>query len=156
MERRRRGWVRGRGVGRGEVEPTVPHSLIDMKPIWVPKLRPSRTWEKNLSGWQDVQRLRSCFWSSIFCGKIPPRSRRILSIKIFQKIARVYFTNGQCNMKKMYGYWWKRIVGNICLEEYKLLFSYRTWTNQEMVDFITIYHLNSYMKYTTFHIVLQT
>lgn len=89
----------GRREVKGEKEPTVPHSLIDMKPICVPKLRPSRTWEKNLSGWQDVQRLRSWFRSWIFCGRIPPRSRRILRIKIFQKIPRVYFTNSQSSKK---------------------------------------------------------
>lgn len=51
---------RGEGGNRSrEKQPTIPHFLIDMKPICVPKLRPSRTWEKNLSGWQDVQRLRS-------------------------------------------------------------------------------------------------
>lgn len=79
-------WKQG-GEGRrnGEREATIPHSLTEMKPICVPKLGPSRTWEKNLSGWQDVQRLRSWFWSWIFCGRIPPRSRRILRIKIFPK-----------------------------------------------------------------------
>lgn len=78
-------------MGRGEKEGTVPHSLIDMKPICVPKLRPSRIWEKNISGWQDVQRLRSCIWSWILCGRIPPCSRRILRIKIFQKIASLFY-----------------------------------------------------------------
>ena len=40
---------RRREVEQGE-RATVPHSLTEMKPICVPKLGPSRTWEKNLSG----------------------------------------------------------------------------------------------------------
>lgn len=42
------------------------------------------------------------------------------------------------------------------MDQCQLLFGFRTWTSQKMVDFITISHLSSYWNYRTFHIVLQT
>jgi hypothetical protein len=47
-----------------------------------------------------VQRSRSSFWSWMFCGRIPPLSRRILRRKIFQKTVRVYFTTGESTWKR--------------------------------------------------------
>lgn len=123
-----------------------------MKPICVPKLRPSRIWEKNFSGWQDVQRLRSCIRSWIFCGRIPPCSRRTLRMKIFQKIASSFYQKPkQYEISSDIGIkeFWKDMLRTM-----QLLFSYRTWTSQERIDFITICHLHSYINYRIFLIIL--
>lgn len=64
----------------------LDYSLMAMKQICVPKFSPSRTWEKNFSGWQEVQSVTFWFMSAmvsswILWGRMPPRSRRILWIK---------------------------------------------------------------------------
>lgn len=63
----------------------MQHYLIHTKPICVPKLSPSLTWEKNSSGRQEVQRVDSdwcgILMSSMCSGLIPPLASRILKVK---------------------------------------------------------------------------